>query len=229
MKLRGKTALVTGGATGLGFSIATSLLKQGMNVAICSRSKKSLKKAESHFQSKKLSTFECDVTDYNQLTSIVKKIGIIDVLINNAGIWVNGQIDSIPAAKITTLIDTNVKGVILSTKAVLPQMKKAGGFIINIVSTTGLAGRANESLYSASKFAVRGFTESLKLDMKSSEVKVAGIYPGGMNTKMFEKGGKNIDNKSWMKPKKIAEVVTFILENDQAMTIDRVVINRANN
>ena len=117
--------------------------------------------------------------------------------------------------------------MIYTTKAVLPEMlKQKDGYIINVSSTSGLKGRAGQSVYASSKYGVTGFTESLQEDLKSTNVKVAGFYPGGMNTKLFEKAGDLKDNEDWMDTGKVAEILIFMLERDDTMVMDHVVLNK---
>lgn len=227
MKLKGKTALITGGSTGLGFSIAKKLLERKMNVAICGRKIPKLKKAKEKLSSNRLATYKCDVSNYSQVEKMIDKIGDVDVLINNAGIWLEGEIVENTPKQIQEVIDSNLLGTILVTKATLPQMKKQNdGFIINITSTSALKGRDNQSVYVASKFGVRGFTDSLKIDLKDTNIKVTGFYPGGMNTRMFEKAGAPKENKDWMNTDKVAEIITFILERDESLIMDHIVVNK---
>lgn len=129
--------------------------------------------------------------------------------------------------KISEVIDTNIKGVIFTTKVALAHMRKQkSGFILNIVSTSGLKGRKDQSVYVASKFAVRGFTDSLKEDLAGTHIKVAGFYPGGMNTRLFEKAGFTKENSKWMDTNKVASIVIFMLKQDDEMILDHVVLNR---
>ena len=227
MKLKGKTALVTGGSTGLGFSIAKRLLEKEMNVAICGRKTAKLKQAKEKLSSNRLATYKCDISNYSQIEEIVDKIGDIDVLINNAGIWLEGELRNNTPAKISQVIDINLKGTIFATKAVLTQMEQRNsGFIINVSSTSGMKPRETQSIYAASKFGIRGFTDSLKIDLKDTNIKVTGFYPGGMSTRMFAKAGTPKENKDWMDTDKVAEIITFILERDESLIMDHVVVNK---
>lgn len=227
MNLKGKTALVTGGATGLGLAIAKKLLEHRCKVVICGRTQTHLNQTRSQLNSPNLTTKLCDVTDYTQIETLVQDIGFIDILINNAGVWLEGELETYSAEKITQTLDINLKGVIYTTRAALPQMKKRNdGYIVNISSTSGLKGRELQSVYVASKFGVHGFTESLKVELASTNVKVIGIYPGGMNTKLFAKAGTPKDNTNWMDPNKVAEIIVFTLERDESLIMDHVVINK---
>lgn len=227
MNLKGKTALVTGGATGLGFAIAKKLLKEGAKVYICSRSKTKLDKAKNELKSKHLITKVCDIGDYRQIKSLAKGIGPVDILINNAGIWLKGKLEDNTVGEINQTLASNLLGTILITKAFLPSFKKKNnGYIINISSTSGLKGKNLQSVYVASKYGVQGFTESLKQDLKETNIKVVGFYPGGMKTDLFKKLGEPKGINKWMEPDEVASVIAFIITRPGSMLIDHIVINR---
>lgn len=229
MKLKNKKVLITGATEGLGFSLAKGLVKKGCKVYGVGRSKEKIKKAKKKLKSSNLTLYSCDVSDYEQVSSVVKKIGKIDILINNAGVWIEGKLQDYSVEKISEAIDINLKGVIYSTKAVLPIMlRRNNGYIINISSTSGLKGRSGQCVYVGSKYGVTGFTQSLQEDLKNTNVKVAGFYPGGMNTKLFEKAKTPKDNKDWMDTDKVAEILIFMLERDDTMILDHVVLNKRN-
>lgn len=227
MELKNKTILITGGSEGLGLSLARALVTNETTVHIIGRSEDKLSKAKEETSHENLVTHSVDVSDYKKLKEVIDAIGNIDVLINNAGVWIEGELTELDEEAISSAIDINTKGVIYTTKYVLPNMLKADdGFILNVSSTSGLKGRENQSVYVASKFAVQGFTESLKLELKKTNVKVVGFYPGGMNTKLFDKAGSPKQNDDWMDTDKVAKVIKFILELDDSMILDHVVLNK---
>lgn len=165
--------------------------------------------------------------DYGQLAQAAIKIKRADVLLNVAGIWLEGQVSDNSPEEITNIIEVNFRGVIYATKAFLPLLDKAQeAHILNIVSTSGLRGRDNQAVYAATKAGVHGFTESLKVDLEKTKVKVSGFYPGGMQTKLFEKVGKPKANQDWMDTKKVAKIIVFMLEQDATMVMDQVVVNK---
>ena len=173
----------------------------------------------------------CDVSDAEQVNKtvrgIVKNFGKIDILINNAGVWLEGPIQENSVERISKLIDVNLKGVIYMARAVLPTMiARNNGFIINIASTSGLRGWENQAVYVSSKFGVTGFTKSLQLDLAKTNIKVAGFYPGGMRTKIFERAGFPTDIKEWMDTEEVAKVIVFMLKQDDTMILDHVVLNK---
>jgi len=229
MKLKNKIAVVTGGSEGLGLSIVKKLLGEGCKVHIISRDATKQESVKKEIDNQDLLFHQADVSNYNEISKSISDIGQVDILINNAGIWLEGDLDSYDPDMISSVIDINTKGVIYTTKAVLPVMKKNdNGYILNVSSTTGLKGREGQSVYAASKYAVTGFTDSLKEDLKATNIKVAGFYPGGMNTKIFEKAGFPKKNEDWMDTDKVADVVVTMLKLDDSMILDHVVLNKRN-
>lgn len=228
MNLQGKTALVTGGATGLGLAITKQLLEKGMQVAICGRTQSTLDQAKAELNSNNLSIYQCDISDYSQVESMIKQIGPVDVLINNAGVWLKKPLESTSPEEISTTIDCNLKGTIYVTRQVLPGMKqKRAGYIINIISKSGLRVHEGASIYVAAKYGVRGFTDTLVKDLRKTGVRIAGVYPTGMNVpEFFSKSGDKVETREFLDVDKVAEVIIFMLETESPLTTDHVEIDR---
>jgi len=226
MVLKQKKTLVTGGSSGLGFSLAKKLLEKQADVHILGRHEEKLQKAGSELGLLKEKIFIADVTNYIQLSQVLKNADI-DILINNAGVWFEGTIENNTAEQIAQVIDINLKGTMYATKILLPNMlKKNDGYILNIISTSGKYGKRDQAVYVASKFGVSGFTKSLALDLAHTNVKVAGIYPGGMNTPLFTNAANPKEISHWMEPDKVAEIVVFMLERDESMVMSELEVNR---
>jgi len=229
MKLKNKVALVTGGSEGLGFSIAKNLISKGVKVTICARTEKNLDIAKKKINSDNLKTIKCDVANYEQVEKMFKQLGQVDILINAAGVWFNGQLEEHSKEQIDLQIDINLKGTVYTCKQAVALMKKENnGYIVNVSSTSGLKGQSNRCVYVASKFGVRGLTDSLKIDLKDTNIKVVGFYPGGMNTNLFKHSKNKVDTSKLMDPNKVAEIVVFAIERDESMIMDHVVVNRRN-
>lgn len=224
MNLNGKTVVITGGTDGLGLSLAKELVAKKAKVVVLGKDQKKLDELGEKLGVK---TYLADVGDYGQLEKAAKDIGPVESLINNAGIWLEGIVTENTPEEITKVIEVNLRGVIYATKAFLPKLYKADeAHIVNVVSTAGLKGRENFSVYSATKFGVAGFTDSLKADLEKTNIKVSGFYPGGMKTKMYEKVGIQRDTQNWMETDKVAKIIVFMLEQDETMVMDHVVLNR---
>jgi 3-oxoacyl-[acyl-carrier protein] reductase len=166
MNLEKKKVLITGGADGLGYSVTRKLLAEGAEVHVLTRDPKKLKNNLEAIKDLNVSVYECDISNYGEVKEIVNRIGSVDILINNAGVWLEGNLVDCSPDQISRAFDTNSKGVVFTTKAILPGMIEQNfGHIFNISSTSGLKGRSEESVYCASKWAVTGFTESLKAEL----------------------------------------------------------------
>ena len=226
MNLSNKSVVITGGTDGLGLSLARKLVSKGTKVSIIGRSQEKVDLTIKELGNE-ASGYVADVSKFDELENLVKQIKKIDILINNAGVWLEGEVLSNTKEQISSTIDTNLKGVIYATKAFLPLLKKKEEtHILNVTSTSGIRGRENQSVYVASKFGVTGFTESLKLELASTNVKVTGFYPGGMKTKLFDKAGTPKNNQDWMDTDKVADIIVFMLEQDATMIMDHVVLNK---
>ena len=207
-----KVIVISGGSDGLGKEIALKLSTQNTVVILAPSKKKLLSVAQEIG-----CDFEvCDVSNYDSVDQSVKtvigKYKRIDYLINNAGIWVEGEVDKNKAEEIKKAIDINTTGTIYLSKAVIPYMKKQNsGLIINIISQAGLYGKAERSVYNASKFAITGFTKSIQPELARYNIAVTGIYPGKLNTKLFEKAGVTKTMTDALDPKEVAKVIEFLL------------------
>ena len=218
-----KTIVITGGSEGLGKSIAKQLSAKN-KVIILARDKSKLETAAKELG---CDFFVCDVADNNQIESTVKQIfqkyQKIDALINNAGIWIQGELDSSDPEKIKELIEINTLGTILFSRAVIPVMKKQeSGWILNIISQAGFYGKAERSVYNASKWAITGFTKSLEMELSKYGIKVVGVYPGMMRTEIFESAGVQKDMTNAIDTTDAARIVEFILSFDSPLTFPEI-------
>src|SRR6201994_4791466 len=175
-----KVILVTGASSGLGLATATALAAQGHAVYGAARSIDKVKNAS-------FSTIQLDVTDDASVKAAVDKIiaaeGQIDVLINNAGNGITGPLYAMPVDLAKKQFEVNFFGVVRMCSAVLPHMiEKKSGLVINIGSLAGLFGLPYQGLYAASKFAIEGYSESLRMELRSTGVKVTVVNPGDFKT-----------------------------------------------
>jgi short-subunit dehydrogenase len=236
MNLSQKNIIITGGSDGLGLALAQLLVGKGANVAIIGRTQSKVDAAVSTLkeigqETGKVFGYAADVSNFQALSAVAVQIkqefSEIHGLVNNAGIWLEGNLQDQTEQEISAVIDVNVKGVLYATNLFLPTMlKSAHSHLINVASTSGLRGRENQAVYAASKFAVHGFSESLKIDLADTSVKVSGFYPGGMKTGLFEKAGFAKDNNDWMDPTEVAQILVQMLEQDSHMVMDHVVVNK---
>ena len=190
--LTAKTAIITGGSKGLGLAMSAGLASAGAQVAIVSRNEEegriAAKSIEDGFGTKAIA-IGADVTDEAQVKRVVditiQEFGAIDVLINSAGINIRGPIDELTYEQFNKVMEVNVNGTWLASKAVVPHMKANGsGKIINMASTLGLVGLANRTPYTSSKGAVVQMTRALGLELAPFNINVNGICPGPFLTEM---------------------------------------------
>ena len=160
--------------------------------------------------------------------SIKEDVGSIDLLINNAGLGVFDLAENIDEESIHQMIDINLKGTIFCTQAVLPDIKKRDeGIIANVISTAGIEGKVTESVYRASKFGVRGFTESLQVELKDSAVKVFAAYMGGMKTAFWDGIYSAEEIKHLMDPDDIADIIINNIKLRKNLNVTEVVIKNS--
>ena len=215
-----KTIVITGGSDGLGKAIGKRLNKDN-NVIIISKDKERLVKTAEEISCE---YYVCDVTDYKQVNNTINNIlgknKKIDVLINNAGVWLAGDLTETDYERISNCIDVNTKGPIYMTKAVLPNMyENKEGLIINVCSQASFDSDDFSTVYNASKWAMRGFNRSIQKDVSKKGVKVTGFYPGFMQTDIFKKAGNDYDTSTGLEVEKVAKAIEFIISCDDDVII----------
>jgi NAD(P)-dependent dehydrogenase (short-subunit alcohol dehydrogenase family) len=189
ISLEGRVAIVTGGSRGLGLLVAEELARQGCRVALCARDAEELERAEDRLRAlgAEALTAVCDVSDAAQVRRFVgiveQRFGRGDVLVANAGVIQVGPLASQTLADFELAMDVNYWGVVHAALAVLPGMKQRGfGRIATISSIGGRVAVPHLLPYSASKFAVRGFSEGLAAELAGTNIRVTTVLPGLMRT-----------------------------------------------
>ena len=125
------------------------------------------------------------------------------------------------------VLQTNLMGTILFSDFAFARFKKDGGTIVNIISTAAFTPRVNETVYCASKFGVKGYTEGLRLEAKGTQVKVVAIYPGGMNTNFWQNANcNNIDCEKFMNASEVAQIIVDNIFAKKSCYVSDIVINR---
>lgn len=210
-----KTVVITGGSEGLGKAVAKILVGQ-YKVYILARNENKLKETAKELGCEYK---VCDVAEYRSVasvfTEIVNESESIDILINNAGLWIEGKLEDNDIDQVRQTIDVNVNGVINGTKAVIPIMrnnKKSVGTIIQVCSQAGLYHKSERAVYNASKWAVTGFTKSIEAELASDHIRIMGFYPGKMDTGLFEKQGIKKDMSDGLDTEIAAKAIKFMVE-----------------
>ena len=235
-----KVVLVTGGSRGIGRAIALKYAENGYNVIInYVSSKTDVIELEKEFSAKGIESLilKADVSNVNEVEGLVKnaidKFGRIDVLVNNAGITRDGLLMRMKEEDFDRVIEINLKGTFLVTKAVTPYMiKKRDGKIVNLASVVGVTGNAGQCNYSASKAGIIGFTKSIAKELASRNIRVNAVAPGFIDTDMTNVLGEDIKKsinlqipmKRMGTSREIANVVYF-LGSEESSYITGQVIN----
>lgn len=223
--LAGRVAVVTGGGRGIGRAVALALAEAGARVAICARSRAELE--ESARLLGKVSDAAggrvpgkaavptlvevCDVADAAQVErfagAVLARLGTPWVVVNNAGIVHRGRLDEQPPEDWRAVVDVNLYGTYLVTRAFLPSLRRArGGRIVNVASISGRQGTAELTAYCAAKHAVVGLTRALAEELRGDGIQVNAICPGSVDTRMLE--GSPFSPA--MTPEDIARVALFL-------------------
>ncbi|MGP4067398.1 SDR family NAD(P)-dependent oxidoreductase [Halobacillus sp. B29] len=203
------TVFITGAGSGLGRALAHQYGSAGYRVIVTGRTEKKLLVVQSEIEEKggQAEAIVCDVTEPASISEALRQVDDLDVLINNAGLGIFGELHTYTKQQMDDMWTTNVRGTMLVTQAAYPKLKEANGRVLNIISTAGLRGKKNESVYCASKFAVKGFTESLQKEWEEEPLNATSVFMGGMNTP-FWKESTHVSNPDQLKgPEGVAEQI----------------------
>lgn len=234
--LNGKTALITGGTTGIGRATALALARAGTNVVITGRRAPEGEQAVEEIKRHgvKARFVQGDVTDEahvkNAVHAAVELNGALHFAFNNAGVEVTGPIAEVTVEQYRKCFDINVLGVLLSMKHQIPAMLRnpggAGGSIVNNASIAGRIGMAGAGVYIASKHAVLGLTKSAAMEVAKQNIRVNSVSPAAIETAMFDRftGNRTPDAVNYMtglhpigrtgQPEEIAAPVLFLFSDD---------------
>ena len=188
----GKVVLITGGSSGIGRSTAKCFVEAGAEVFICGRSAERLAQAKEAFKAKGQSiwTMAMDVSRVADCRGFVEEAvarwGRLDVVVNSAGVWLEGPTSDMTEEQWDQVVDINLKGTFFISRYAIPELIKTCGSIINIGSDAGLVGNAGSSIYCAAKGGVSLLTKSLALELAPLGVRVNAVCPADVSTPMLE-------------------------------------------
>ncbi|MCW3061819.1 MAG: fabG1 [Capsulimonas sp.] len=245
MNLEGKNAIVTGmskGGGGIGRAIALALAELGANVAVTGGSSPAAAEtvaAEIEALGRKAIALQCDVSNASQVENLISQVlttwGSLDIVVNNAGVTKDGLVMRMSEEDWDLVLDINLKGAFLMTKAALrPMMKQRSGKIINISSVIGLIANPGQANYSASKAGLIGFTRTVAKEVATRNIQVNAVAPGFIETAMTDalndeqkaKIVKEIPAGRLGSPEDIAAAVSFLSSSlssyitGQVLTVD---------
>jgi uncharacterized protein len=234
-QLKGKNIVITGASGGIGAEIAKLCAKSGANLVLIARSIEKLKQLQMELQQKhqvRVEVYQLDVSNTDKVkevfTTIFTEIDEVDILVNNAGFGVFREAHAATMDEIKGMFDVNVVGLMACTSMVLPKMRERRfGHIINIASQAGKIATPKSSVYSATKHAVLGYTNSLRMELSDFNVLVTSVNPGPIATNFFniadEKGTyvKNVQ-KFMLQPEYVArKVVDSMLTKTREINLPR--------
>ena len=193
MELKGQTAVVTGAASGIGRAISIALAQRGCDVALIDLNEAGLAETAALLTPFNIRTtsHRTDMGDAQAILALPDAVtaahGRVDILVNNAGVAVGGRFEEITTENFEWLFNINFWGVVRMTRAFLPMLKASpDARIINISSIYGIIAPPEQSAYVASKFAVRGFTQSLRHELANTNISVTVVHPGGIATSIVD-------------------------------------------
>jgi len=202
--LKDKVVVISGAGSGIGRALAIQMAKEGSKLALNDCNEVALKETISFIENQAVYSEVADVADREKIEhfaqNVIKAYGKVDVVINNAGVALAGkELTATAYEDFEWLMNINFWGTVYGTKAFLPfLLKEKEASLVNISSVFGLVGVAGQTSYCASKFAVRGFTESVRMEMTQKNVCVSSVHPGGIKTNIAKnsKGWEGIANKA---------------------------------
>jgi len=221
--LNGKIAIVTGASSGLGKAVTELLAAEGVKVLALARTVNETDLPESVIK------IPMNIRDLNSIdtafAAIDEQTDHIDFLVNCAGRALSKKLEDTTRDEIMDVFGVNLKGNIYIAQEVYKRMlPRQSGHIINVSSTSGVKARENETIYCASKWGLRGFTESLRMEAAAHHIRVSGVYPGGMQTN-FWKGSSN-DISKFMHCEDVAVEIVHLLKTPSLMAPSELVIER---
>jgi NADP-dependent 3-hydroxy acid dehydrogenase YdfG len=232
MDLTDAVAVVTGASSGLGTHFSRSLIDRGATVYGLARSADKLDALQDNLGDS-FRPVTCDVREEDQVADAFQTVrdesGRIDILLNNAGLGQFGPVDDLPLDEWDVQMDTNLRGVFLCTREAVPTMREqnedagVGGHIVNVASIAGLLGNPNLTAYNASKFGLRGFSESLMKEVREDGIRVTCIYPGSIGTNFFDVAGVEMTDNP-LRPEDVAATVVHVLESPANHLISELVM-----
>lgn len=225
-----KKVIITGGCRGIGEKITELFYKNGyLTVALYSSSDKNAEEMKKKMPG--LIAEKCDVSNPSEIKAVFRKMDGADVLINNAGVSKTALITDHGDEDIKRIMDVNLMGTIYACREIVPYMlKKGGGSIVNISSIWGISGASMETVYSASKAGIIGFTKALSKELGPSLIRVNAVAPGFVDTDMnkdltYEERADFLDSTPLMRAgtrEEIAKAVYFLASDDSAFTTGQV-------
>jgi NAD(P)-dependent dehydrogenase (short-subunit alcohol dehydrogenase family) len=220
-----KSALVTGGSSGIGLAIARMLREDGYEVTLAARTAEKVAAAAAELGAHAIAA---NLADEDAAVRVVaehaERFGGLDVLVNSAGLGIGGTVESLVAKHVDLQLGVNLRGLLLVTREAIPLLKQSRGWVVNLASIAGTEPTPGLTVYGATKAAVIALTRSLNAELDGDGVRAVAICPGFVDTPMAEWSG--IDPGDMIRPEDCAEVVRMCLRLSPAARIPQVVLER---
>ena len=221
-----RTALITGGSSGIGLAIARMLRDEGYALTLASRRAEKVQAAAAELDAVAVAA---DVGDLDACERLVRehreRFGRLDVLVNSAGVGIAGTVEQLPAKHFDLQLGVNLRGLFLVTQAAIPLLRESHGLIVNLASIAGTLPTPGLATYGATKAAVISLTRSLNEELDGDGVRAIALCPGFVDTPMAEWSG--LPGEEMIQPEDCAEVVRMLLRLSSRARVPQVVIERA--
>ena len=224
-------AIVTGATKGIGRAVALKLASEGFDIAICARNEATLHQFKSQltqqFPDINVFTKTTDVSEKKAIQAFAdfatERLGTVDVLVNNAGVFIPGKISEEKDGVLEKMIETNLYSAYNLTRAILPgMMKRKKGHIFNICSIASFMAYPNGGSYSISKFAMLGMSKVLREEMKEHNIRVTAIMPGATYTASWE--GSGLPEERFMKAEDVAETIWSCYRLSERTDVEEIIL-----
>jgi len=222
--LRGKTAIVTGASRGIGLAVAKTLAREGVKLALLSRTKPPA--------SVRGKFIKCDLAEVEKIPAVIsgalKHLGRLDYLVNNAGIFLEKPVSKISLADWERVLRVNLTAPFMICRETLRHLAARKGRIVNVISSAAMKGYLHQSAYSASKHGFLGFARSLALEAKPHGVHIYNLCPGGVDTDLI-KGtqlGARLKGQPMIQPADVAKMVVFLLRQADNIDLPEIYVRR---
>lgn len=224
-------AVVTGATQGIGKAVVQRLLQEGFHIAICARTRADLERAEgvwrAEYPQAKIIVRQADLADREQVRQfgdvVLQEFPQVDILVNNAGLFFPGKLADEPEGHLETLMSVNVYSAYHLTRKLLPAMKaRRSGHIFNLCSVASLQAYENGGAYSITKYALLGFTENLRHELRPEGVKVTALMPGATWSRSWE--GSGLPEGRMMKAEDVANMIWAAYTVSASASVESIVM-----
>lgn len=226
-----KLIVVTGGSRGIGRAIVEEFMEHGFDAATCSRDRGHLDELQTfvgeQYPESKLYTFQADLTDINDVRNFCQFVSAlnhpIDVLVNNAGYFISGQLVSEPDDTLSRMIEANLYSAYHTTRGLIAHMARGkGSYIFNMCSIASFMAYPNGGSYAISKFALLGFSKCLRAELKGEGIRVSAVMPGATLTDSW--AGSSLPDERFVKVEDVADAVFSAYALSPRAVVEEIII-----